>query len=95
MKVKISNKKSSEYTTKKLPFQGSNLYGTFIQDSYVVYSYGEHFPIYLYKNNCWYFNTTKYSPTTQRHQQYAKPNIEFGEYKEVNLQTIKNLIYSK
>lgn len=42
---------------------------------YVVYSYGSHFPMYIfdYKTYQWYGNDDKYSSTTSRHQSYARP----------------------
>ena len=42
---------------------------------YVVYSYGTHFPIYIFdpKAECWYGNKDKYSPTTSRHQSATMP----------------------
>lgn len=42
---------------------------------YVVYSYGTHFPMYIYDKTTgqWYGNSDKYSPTTTRHQSAACP----------------------
>ena len=52
----ITNKQMCEYTTYHIPFRNNT--GTVFaeeppnsfegQDLYVVYSYGEHFPIYVY-----------------------------------------------
>jgi len=91
---KISNNKAKDYTTEKIPFRGSNLHGTFIQDKYVVYSYGEHFPLFVCKDDIWYFNTTRYSNTTTRHFQNARPNIDFGQVVEVNLQEILKIAFN-
>jgi len=43
---------------------------------YVVYSYGEHFPIYIYdsKRDEWYGNSDKYSRSTSKHQNQAYPS---------------------
>lgn len=47
---------------------------------YVVYSYGEHFPLFLndcsYGESAWAVNTDKYSVTTSRHFTYANPECE-------------------
>jgi hypothetical protein len=43
---------------------------------YVVYSYGAHWPLYIYSEeaNTWYGNGTRYSrPTTRRHSGHACP----------------------
>jgi hypothetical protein len=44
---------------------------------YIVYSYGDHFPIYVYDHaaGMWFGNDDKYSPTTSRHQTYARPRL--------------------
>lgn len=45
--------------------------------SYTVYSYGQHFPMYVYDFNtgCWYGNRDKYSRTTSKHQSLMRPPI--------------------
>ena len=44
---------------------------------YVVYSYGEHFPLFLWEGDftggAWAINTDKYSVTTSRHFSQAHP----------------------
>ena len=42
--------------------------------SYVVYSYGHHFPMYIYTDK-WYGNSSKYSVTTSKHQSLARPRF--------------------
>lgn len=52
------------------------LYGCWVApDRYVVYSYGDHFPIYIWDDTHrqWYGNRDKYSRTTSRHQSAACP----------------------
>ena len=47
---------------------------------YVVYSYGEHFPLFLndcsYGESAWAVNTDKYSVTTSKHFSQAHPQCE-------------------
>ena len=47
--VKIANKNGSEYTTDKDEFRGSNTFAEWNEGKYIVYSYGRHFPMYVYK----------------------------------------------
>ena len=81
---KTANKDCAPYVTKREEFKGSNLFGEWDRLSeygdisetytpYIVYSYGRHFPIYLYLNGVWYENTDKYSVSTSKHQTQARP----------------------
>src|SRR5690606_23503326 len=47
---------------------------------YVVYSYGPHFPIYLWSTyeQRWYGNKDKYSLTTTMHQTAAQPTYVYS-----------------
>lgn len=67
------------------PFEGSNLFATHIttygkQKRYVVYSYGTHFPLFIYdeSTDTWFENGDKYSPTTARHRSQAHPQPTKG-----------------
>tara|TARA_R100001086_G_scaffold242011_1_gene169343 strand:+ start:1748 stop:2110 length:363 start_codon:yes stop_codon:yes gene_type:complete len=83
---KIANKNASEYVNKCDVFQGSNIFAEVIrhhtlgcnEDLYVVYSYGHHFPMYVYDYDTreWYANSNKYSSTTSRHQSQCRPRFE-------------------
>ena len=46
---------------------------------YAVYSYGNHFPMYVYDNDTgqWFGNTGKYSPTTTKHQTMFRPRCDY------------------
>jgi len=89
--MKISNNKAIEYIKKLEVFQGNNTYAEWLShgsgdDSghheskkiYVIYSYGHHFPIYIYdaKEQKWIGNKDKYSPSTTRHQSLLRPSDE-------------------
>ena len=43
---------------------------------YIVYSYGTHYPMYVYDNIAcqWFGNETKSSSTTERHKTHARPD---------------------
>ena len=40
---------------------------------YIVYSYGYHYPMYIYIDQMWIGNSTKYSTSTSRHMTQAYP----------------------
>lgn len=81
--MKIANSKCRPLVEARTPFQGSNLWGgwhdsTLVESTdrqYVVYSYGGHFPIYIYAEgyNQWFGNADKFSQSSNRHQYQARP----------------------
>lgn len=74
---RTSNKGCGKYVAERIPFQGSNLFAIHKSDSlYVVYSYGHHFPMYIYDKEVgqWFANKDKYSPSTTRQQSQARPH---------------------
>ena len=79
-----------EYATAQTPFKNSNesVFTKDTDDLYIVYSYGEHFPMYVYDKfvQLWFGNTDKYSPTTSKHQTMAHPDAE-----EVNMLNTEEL----
>lgn len=89
--MRIANKKASKYIRQKDVFKGNNLFSEQVKNGYVVYSYGYHFPLYVYSgiDQKWYKNIAKYSKSTSKHSSQADPE-EVCE--ELNLQQIKGLI---
>ena len=97
----ITLKQMSEYTTYRLPFKNStetvfaneppNPFEG--QDLYVVYSYGEHFPIYVYdyQSEMWFGNYNKHSSTTSRHQTMARPDAD--EIQMLSTEELNQVIY--
>jgi hypothetical protein len=87
----ITNREASRYVTDRVEFKNrpgsitearpaSTLYarwhgGSTPSDRYVVYSYGTHWPLYIYDalSTSWFANSGKYSRTTSRHYQQARP----------------------
>ena len=69
-----------EHTTYRIPFKNRNetVFAKEVDDLYVVCSYGEHFPIYVYDHQCemWFGNDDKYSPTSSNHQVVAEPEVD-------------------
>ena len=52
------------------------------QYHYVVYSYGHHYPMYVYDYEAgkWLGNNEKSSRTTERHKYHARPTEEIHEW---------------
>jgi hypothetical protein len=84
--MKIANSKCRSLVEAKEPFQGSNLWGVWSNSTltkseerfYVVYSWGHHFPIYIYDEvtQQWFGNADRFSASTTRHQYLARPRQE-------------------
>jgi hypothetical protein len=93
---RVNNKDMSHYTTYRLPFenhpsrdtQQPTVWGEWQESQgnhlYIVYSYGHHFPLYIYDEQAqaWCGNSDYYSQTTSRHKTLAKPQTpnEFPRY---------------
>lgn len=77
MIYRISNKYARRYVEERKVFRGSNIFSEFKSCFYVVYSYGHHFPMYVYNINTriWYENKDKYSCSTSRHQSQCRPSF--------------------
>ena len=72
--TRIANRDASFYTQKHLPFVGNNLFATKDGEKYTVWSYGYHWPLWIYKDGKWYENNDKYSVTTSKHKTQSHPN---------------------
>lgn len=80
--IRTANSRCRKLVEQRLEFRGHNLFGewrTKVREddgsTYTVYSYGHHFPIYVWDREAerWYGNKCKYSPTTSKHQSQAMP----------------------
>lgn len=73
--TKTPNKHARQYVQLRRNFMGSNLKGQWHPSGvYVVYSYGHHFPIWVYDAiGGWFGNMDKYSRTTSKHQSQTHP----------------------
>lgn len=83
--MRVSNNKARDYVNGFKEFQGSNTMGKWLDKGngredadklYVVYSYGSHFPMYVYdkEQGKWIGNKEKYSQSTTRHQSLLRPS---------------------
>lgn len=82
---KVANRDASGHVRLRMDFNGSNLYGRTTKDGerYVVFSYGPHYPMFVYDNGVWYSNADRYSVSTSK--QYGQVN----PYNTVPMETDK------
>lgn len=69
-------------------WEGYHPVGTPSAPRYVVYSYGTHWPLFIFCDGHWYGNANKHSATTSRHHSYAHPHTNIvwltcGEMKKL------------
>jgi len=74
--MKTANTNARQYVDKLEIFEGSNTFSVDEYDLYIVYSYGHHFPMYIYdkQDKLWIGNKDKYSRTTSKHQSQCEPS---------------------
>ena len=80
--ARIANHSARKLVQSLTPFQGSNLFAEDKFNSYVVYSYGYHHPLYVYNRTLsqWYANSDKVSRTTSKHAGQTHPytDLRYG-----------------
>lgn len=59
-------------------FKAANIFGQNWGPLYVVYSYGTHWPLYIYDSlsDKWFENEDRYSTTTSKHRTLTRPNAK-------------------
>ena len=85
----------------KEPFRFNNVFSTLVEaypatrvpPRYIVYSYGYHYPMYVYDYEAcqWYGNADKSTPTTQRHKRKFEP---YSVAQWVDTETLKQISIS-
>lgn len=57
---------------------------------YVVYSYGEHWPLFIWseRTEIWYENEDKYGPTTSKHRTQTHPHQPTDHLSRYKMQAI-------
>lgn len=94
---RVANKDARMQVERLNEFEGSSMYARWLYNRdngagvYVVYSYGQHFPMYVYdmQTDMWIANTDKYSRTTSKHQSQARPS-RIG--KEMDTEELRKLV---
>ena len=74
MAPRITNVTARQYVQKRERFHGNNLYGEYHGDRYVVTSYGDHFPLFIWEDGTWYENIEKITVTTSKHRTQTHPH---------------------
>lgn len=86
---RLSNRQVRKYVEQCFPFSNSNktLYGDWKGKLFVVWSYGSHWPLFIYDpaSEKWFENATSSSRTTSRHRSQARP------WRDANGQEIETL----
>ena len=78
--MKVANKNARQYVDELKVFEGSNTFAEnkvqYEDKLYVVFSYGYHFPMYIYdyQAGIWIGSRDKYSVSTTRHQSQCAPS---------------------
>ena len=74
--VKTSNRNARASVQARNVFDASNTFGRIVGPLYVVYSYGVHWPLFVYEGGVWYENEDRYSVTTSKHRSQLHPLLE-------------------
>ena len=86
--MKVSNSSARTFVQSRLPFKGNNTFGETIDGVYVVFSYGHHWPLFVYVDGTWYENQERYSVSTSKHRSQLHP---LTETEQVSSQEIRRL----
>lgn len=89
---RINGRLARPYVQERKPFTNSNgqLFGRWEAPLlYVVYSYGEHWPLFVHDGFDWYENEERYSPTTSKHRTQTHP---FRETIKVSRNALRAMI---
>lgn len=86
MATRITNVTARKYVQEGVPFQGNNLYGEWRDGRYVVTSYGDHFPLFIWEAGTWYENSEKITVTTSKHRAQTHP------HEDTLLMTCKDMV---
>ena len=79
---KVTNVMARSSVQERTSFLGNNLFGQWTHNDaqpyskYVVYSYGYHWPLFIYERGVWYENIDKHSVTTSKHRTQTHPLVD-------------------
>lgn len=75
MKKRLNLRQVGAYVRDRAEFNTNNetLYAKYYNDRYCVFSYGRHWPMYVWEAGVWYEVNERYSRTTTRHMKHARP----------------------
>jgi hypothetical protein len=91
--IKTSSGKCTQHVKNREVFKANNIFSESLPDgAYVVYSYGHHFPMYLYTHGVWYRNKDRYSVSTSKHMSQASPGLDTVPMDTAELKRIINTL---
>lgn len=85
-------KDSAVYIQQRKPFSAGNLYSVTEEGTYIIYSYGNHWPLAVYKPAIgWLLNETPSSASTNRHRGHVARSLTQG-YDKSNVAYLRSMI---
>jgi len=98
MVKRIANWSARPYVQERKPFQGNNVFGNWYPtargtDQYIVYSYGEHHPMFVYdaETGVWFENGTRVSRTTSKHRTQLHPHCDTHVLSNDDMRSLVNV----
>jgi hypothetical protein len=76
MPAPIPQRLARSFVQRREPFKAANLFANWVTPTaYVVYSYGEHWPLFVYDQtiDAWFENKSRFSATTSHHHSKTHP----------------------
>ena len=88
--IRTSNRGAGKLVRDRRLFKGSNIFSEYRDGVYAVYSYGYHFPMYVWVDaeEKWYGNCDRYSITTTIHQSRCHPYTDVDWYETRDLEQL-------
>jgi hypothetical protein len=71
--IRTSNQKARQFVQNRQEFKGANTFAESHGQVYIVFSYGHHWILFVWKDGVWYENKDKYSATTSKHRSQLHP----------------------
>ena len=103
---RINGRTARPYVQRKEPFKNNNgqLFAVWVgldgiennNSRYVVYSYGPHWPLFVYvpKADTWFENKEKYGSTTSKHRTFTHPHCDTVPLSLENVKLLDRLGYT-
>ena len=93
---KVANNAARAYVQNLTPFKGSNTFGEWVDGSrgdsrFVVYSYGKHWPLFVWQDGKWYENAGKYSVSTSKQHGQLHPHTDTEKHSAEDMRTIAEM----
>jgi len=92
--MRVANKSARRYVQNLKEFEGSNTFAVWKEHPawgkkrYVVYSYGVHWPLFIYEDGKWYENADKYSVSTSKQHGQLHPHCETEKHSVEDMKSI-------